>query len=103
MNGKLDVAAARRLLHFVELRDCCDVESARVAIRRTPGTASIRISCRSPSSSPARMLMPVVLPSSRTSELTNPSPTISSVAAMIGIVFVACLSRARCYVPENYE
>jgi hypothetical protein len=25
MNRKLDVEAARRLLHFVELRDCCDV------------------------------------------------------------------------------
>jgi hypothetical protein len=56
---------------------------------RSPGTASIRISCRLPSSSAAKMLVPVVLPSGHAIEFTNPDPTMSSVLPRIGIVVVA--------------
>ena len=55
-----------------------------------PGTASIKISCRLPSSSAARTVTPVVLPLGRANEFTSPEPSISSVIARIGIVFVAC-------------
>ena len=58
-----------------ELCVLCAVASARTAIRRSPGTASMGISCRLPSNSAARILVPVVLRSGRTSESTNPSPT----------------------------
>ena len=64
------------------------------AMRRSPGTASIRISCRLPSSSVARMLTPVVLPLGRAIEFTSPDPTISSLTPRTGIVVVArCAAR----------
>jgi len=61
---------------------------------RIPGTASIKISCRLPSSSVARMFVPVVLPSGRANDLTSPDPTMSAVLPRMGIVVVACC-RAR--------
>ena len=64
--------------------------SERAANRRSPGTASIRSSCRFPSRSPARTLTPVVLPSGRASDCTRPNPCKSSMIATIGIVLVAC-------------
>ena len=48
--------------------------SARAAIPRMPGTASIKISCRLPSSSVARTVTPVVLPLGRANEFTSPEP-----------------------------
>jgi hypothetical protein len=62
------------------------LESATAAIWRSPGTASIRISCRLPSSSVARTLTPVVLPPGLASELTNFDPSMSSVNASIALV-----------------
>jgi hypothetical protein len=58
-------------------------------MRRSPGTASIKMSCRLPSSSEEKMLTPVVLPSGFASERTKCDPTISSVKPRIGIAFVA--------------
>ena len=58
-------------------------------MRRMPGTASMMRSCRLPSSSGASKLTPVVLPPGRRIDGTKPSPTMSSLAASIGIVFVA--------------
>ena len=76
INRKLDAACARRVLQCLKLWCVVVLESARAAMRRSPGTASIRISCRLPSSSVARMLIPVVLPPGRASEFTSPDPTI---------------------------
>ena len=79
---------------------CCSASSfagvfltssaTRAAIRRSPGTASIRISCRLPSWSLPRRLTPVVLPSGRASELTRPDSSRSPDIVLIGMVFVAC-------------
>src|SRR5215471_120761 len=64
--------------------------STSAAIRRTPGTASMRISCRLPSSSEARRVTPVIFPPGWPSERAKPWPTISSVKARIGMLVVAC-------------
>src|SRR5215471_16969985 len=68
--------------------DVVTLESASAANRRTPGTASIRMSWRLLSSSGERMLMPVVLPPGRASDCTTPSPSMSSPSVTIGIVWV---------------
>src|SRR3984893_1081750 len=49
--------------------------SAIAAIRRACGAASIRMSCRLPSSSGESRLIPVVLPPGRARESTSPTPT----------------------------
>ncbi len=72
-------------------------------MRRIPGTASIRMSCRLPSSSVARMLTPVVLPLGRASEFTSPSPTISSAIATIGMRFRRLLHGANCHAPASID
>jgi hypothetical protein len=68
------------------------VESASAAILRTPGTASIKISCRLPSRSGESRLIPVVLPPGREREATSPALSMSSVMAISGIVRVCCCS-----------
>ena len=69
--------------------DCDIVPSANAAIRRAPGTASIKRSCRLPSSSGANMLTPVVLPFGRASDPTKPAATKLPEIATIGTVLVA--------------
>jgi hypothetical protein len=59
-------------------------------MRRTPGTASIRISRRLPSRSPERTLKPVMLPPGLASDATKPALTKSDPLAGIGMVLVAC-------------
>jgi hypothetical protein len=69
-------------------------------MRRAPGRASRRISCRLPSSSEARSVTPVVLPPGLASERTNPWPTMSSVKARIGIWAIArCAARTAASPP----
>src|SRR5215831_17203296 len=64
------------------------------AIRRAPGTASIKRSCRLPSSSGDSKLTPVMLPPGRASEATSPSATMSSVMPTSGMVRVSdCSAR----------
>src|SRR5215813_9590858 len=64
------------------------------AIRRAPGTASIKRSCRLPSSSGDSKLTPVTLPPGRASEATSPSATMSSVMPTSGMVRVSdCSAR----------
>jgi len=58
-------------------------------MRRVPGTASIKMSCRLPSRSGDIRLIPVILPPGRASEAANPAATMSSVMTTIGIVRVA--------------
>ena len=87
---------------FCSSRGAVVLVSASTAMRRSPGTPSIRISCRLPSSSVARMLTPVVLPPGRASERTSPDPTISSVNPRIGIVAVArCAARIAASPPQK--
>lgn len=58
-------------------------------MRRAAGSNSIRISCRLPSSSVARMLIPVVFAPGRLSDCTSPAATMSSAMPTIGILRVA--------------
>src|SRR6516162_7883673 len=70
-------------------KDGVPLVSNMAAIRRAPGTASIKISCRLPSSSGESRLIPVMLPPGRASEVAIPSATMSSVMPTRGIVRVA--------------
>ena len=87
------VLALRPAVTEAEVPRLC-LESTRAAMWRSPGNASIRISCRLPSSSVEKRLVPVILLSGRAIEFTIPDPTISSVVPRMGIVVVArCTAR----------
>src|SRR5262249_33535257 len=90
MDRKLAAACARRLFQVRSRDGVVVLLSTSAAIRRTPGTASMRISCRLPSSSEARRVTRVIFPPGWPSERTKPWPTISSVKARIGMLVVAC-------------
>jgi hypothetical protein len=79
------------------------LESASAIIRRSPGTASIRISCRLPSSSVAKMLTPAVLLCGRANESTSPSPTRSSINPRMGIAFGRVLYGTNCITTADME
>src|SRR4029077_10950556 len=69
------------------------VGSVRNAKRRASGTASMRRSCRLPSTSNVR-LTPVTLPPGRASERTKPAATISLATPTMGTVRVdSCAAR----------
>src|SRR5262245_62979782 len=85
MDRKLDPACASGSSSALSSEGLLTLVSESVAMRRAPGSASRRISCRLPSSSEARSVTPVVLPPGLANERTNPWPTMSSVKARIGI------------------
>jgi hypothetical protein len=71
------------------------LESAMAAIRRDLDTASIKMSCRLPSSSGDSKLIPVMLPPGRASDATSPSATMSSLMPTSGMVRVRdCSARS---------
>src|SRR5262249_2149930 len=77
-------------------------EPASRGVGRPPGTASMRISCRLPSSSEARIVTPVVLPSGLARERTKPWSSMSSVKAKIGMLAVArCAARTAASPPAR--
>src|SRR5438046_3033165 len=68
---------------------------AIAAIRCAPGTASMRMSWRLPSSSGESRLIPVMLPPGRANDGTNPSSTMSSLMPISGTVRVSACSARR--------
>jgi hypothetical protein len=77
------------------------LHSASAAMRCAFGNTSIRSSCRFPSSSVARMLIPVVLPPGLARERTRPAATMSSATPRMGTVRVACCAARIAISPEH--
>src|SRR5262245_10569502 len=78
-----------------------ELGSASAAMRRAFGNTPIRSSCRLPSSSVARMLMPVVLPPGLARERTSPAASMSSATPRMGIVRVTCCAAFSATSPEH--
>jgi hypothetical protein len=81
---------------IAEGSSCCGAvafASDSIAIRRPPGTASIMISCRLPSSSGTRRLKPGMLPSGRETDFTNPVAIMSVEKPTIGTERITCAAR----------
>ena len=72
-------------------------------MRRAAGSNSIRISCRLPSSSVARMLIPVGFAPGRLSDCTSPAATMSSAMPTIGILRVAACAARTEASPEGQK
>ena len=96
MNRQFDAVLARGVLQGSQLLGRGDAGSGQRRDLARGGTRSVSSSCRLPSSSVARMLIPVVLTPGWARDSTNLSCRTSSLTVRIGMFRVAFSARREC-------